>query len=289
MQLRKKWLKLISAALLTVLLSCLLSAVFWPEKTSQFIGYRFYTVLTDSMEPIIPTHSLVFSKRIDEDEPLQPDTIVTFHANRFGKDILLTHYFKKTQVKDGITYYRTQGASAKDYDNYETTRSDIIGKYMFHIPYLGKIFLFLKSPFGLLMYAELAVIFLINRVIRTRWEEKDKEIKEKEKALSEVKKQMQKRLSITKLTSFIDMNDTLHLHGTLTNYFPEAVSYIVAKLTFYDEQKHELFHEKWYLCGKEGILAKESKDFSYTHLHAKDIAHYHIALLSYKNMEDTQE
>ena len=46
MQLRKKWLKLISAALLTVLLSCLLSAVFWPEKTSQFIGYRFYTVLT---------------------------------------------------------------------------------------------------------------------------------------------------------------------------------------------------------------------------------------------------
>ena len=121
MQLRKKWLKLISAALLTVLLSCLLSAVFWPEKTSQFIGYRFYTVLTDSMEPIIPTHSLVFSKRIDEDEPLQPDTIVTFHANRFGKDILLTHYFKKTQVKDGITYYRTQGASAKDYDNYETT------------------------------------------------------------------------------------------------------------------------------------------------------------------------
>ena len=31
--------------------------------------------------------------------------------------------------------------------------------------------------------------------------------------------------------------------------------YIVAKLTFYDEQKHELFHEKWYLCGKEGILA----------------------------------
>lgn len=115
MQLRKKWLKLISAALLTVLLSCLLSAVFWPEKTSQFIGYRFYTVLTDSMEPIIPTHSLVFSKRIDEDEPLQPDTIVTFHANRFGKDILLTHYFKKTQVKDGITYYRTQGASAKDY------------------------------------------------------------------------------------------------------------------------------------------------------------------------------
>ena len=100
---------------------------------------------------------------------------------------------------------------------------------------------------------------------------------------------MQKRLSITKLTSFIDMNDTLHLHGTLTNYFPEAVSYIVAKLTFYDEQKHELFHEKWYLCGKEGILAKESKDFSYTHLHAKDIAHYHIAILSYKNMEDAQE
>lgn len=81
----------------------------------------------------------------------------------------------------------------------------------------------------------------------------------KEKALSEVKKQMQKRLSITKLTSFIDMNDTLHLHGTLTNYFPEAVSYIVAKLTFYDEQKHELFHENGISVVKKGYLLRKVK------------------------------
>ncbi len=52
----------------------------YPENTSRVVGFRFYTVLTNSMEPIIPTYSLVFSKMIDEDEEIAPDTIVTFKA-----------------------------------------------------------------------------------------------------------------------------------------------------------------------------------------------------------------
>ena len=145
----------------------------YPEQTSNIIGYRFYTVLTNSMEPKIPTYSLVFNKMIDKKEPIKPNTIVTFKANRLGDEILLTHYFRKTQIgNDGKLYYRTQGANATDYDNYETSRSDIIGLYMFHIPYVGKVFLFLKSPFGFIMYGELFIIYLVNKIVKTRWIEK---------------------------------------------------------------------------------------------------------------------
>lgn len=149
--------------------------IYFPDQVSGLVGYRFYTVYTDSMEPTIPTYSLVLSRLIPEDEAIEPNTIVTFEANRFGDDILLTHYFRETQYgDDGNLYYRTQAEGVDNYDAYETKRSDIIGKYVAHVPFIGKVFLFLKSPFGFIFYGEMAVIMLINKLIRTKWEEKEK-------------------------------------------------------------------------------------------------------------------
>lgn len=174
----KKITSIMSAIVLIALFVFVVCMQINPDETSRVIGFRFYTVLTDSMEPVIPTYSLVFSKMVDEDDEIKPNDIVTFKANRFGEDILLTHYFRKTQYgDDGNLYYRTQGATADDYDNYETSRSDIIGTYVFHIPYLGKIFLFMQSKFGFLLYAELLVILLINKTILARMEEKEKKDK----------------------------------------------------------------------------------------------------------------
>lgn len=170
--------RIINKIIIILFVILLIGLFFNLKKVSLFIGYQFYTVLTDSMEPTIPTYSLVLSKSISEETALEPNTIVTFHADRFGEDILLTHYFRKTQEKDGVTYYRTQpeGKDIKDektYDNYETTRDDIVGTYVFHIPYVGKIILFLKSPFGFIMYGELIIIYLLNKLIKTKWKEKE--------------------------------------------------------------------------------------------------------------------
>ena len=148
----------------------------YPEETAQITGYRLYAVLTDSMEPRIPTFSLVCTKVLDPEEPLhlKKGDIITFKADRFGDDILLTHHFNKTE-KDfqGNTIYRTNAEGKDNLDMYKTLRKDIVGTYVFHIPFIGKIFLFLKSKFGILLYAELAVIWLFNKTIRTRWAEKE--------------------------------------------------------------------------------------------------------------------
>lgn len=39
-------------------------------------------------------------KNFEEDKPinLKPQQIVTFNANRFGQDIVITHYFNKTEI-----------------------------------------------------------------------------------------------------------------------------------------------------------------------------------------------
>lgn len=176
---------IISAIFTIALFLFVIAMQIQPETTSSFVGYQFYTVLTDSMEPVIPTYSLVLSKILDPQDEVKPGEIVTFRADRFGKEMIFTHYLKQTETgEDGITYYRTQGADAPHYDNYQTTREDLIGTYVFHIPYLGKIFLFLKSKYGLILAGELLVIWLVNITIKTRWKEKGQGIKEKQQPSS---------------------------------------------------------------------------------------------------------
>lgn len=175
----KQILSMFHKILMVELVFCFALIVYFPDKVTQLTGYRLYTVMTDSMEPTIPTYSLVLTKLIPEEEEIKPNTIVTFKANRFGDDILLTHYFRGTEVgEDGNLYYRTQAEGKDNFDSYETKRSDIIGEYVIHVPFIGKVFLFLKSEFGFILYGEFAVIFLINKVIKTRWEEKEELVKD---------------------------------------------------------------------------------------------------------------
>ena len=140
----------------------------YPEETAQITGYRLYAVLTDSMEPRIPTFSLVCTKVLDPEEPLhlKKGDIITFKADRFGDDILLTHHFNKTQEENGQLYYRTNAEGRDELDLYYTKRSDIIGKYVWHIPLLGKFIMFIQSKFSWILYCEFLLIWLINKTIK---------------------------------------------------------------------------------------------------------------------------
>lgn len=284
----KKTMTILSAVIMTALLACTISMQYYPEETSAFIGYRFYTVLTDSMEPTIPTFSLVMTKIQPKDAEIKPDTIITFHANRFGDNILLTHYFRKTEVKDGVTYYRTQAEGKDNYDAYETRRSDIIGTYVFHIPYLGKIFLFLKSKFGFIMYAELAVVWLVNKTIRARWEEK--EVAKELQGLPEEKESSKKRKrKKARDGDFVFRNllsekheEYMVISGIVINKTRHKVRFVVAELIFYDEDKKVVSKDKWYLIGKGALSSRMSKDFEYIHHDAQKITDYEIKVIAYK-------
>lgn len=259
---------------------------FQPQIFYKTIGFRFYVVLTNSMEPIIPTYSVVFTKVIDNQEPIEPNTIVTFEANRFGEDVLLTHYFRKTQEKDGITYYRTQGATAPEYDNYETQRSDIVGEYVFHVPYVGKVILFLQSPFGYVMYGELAVIFLVNKLVLAKWEEKDKK-KQEERLLGhqtvrkKQKKHKRKRKSVSiKEVSIQEEDGIKKIKGIVTSSMKKPVRFVVARLALYDEQKVLVKEDRWYLVGKEELHTNEETAFEY--IVDENIADFTIDIIKYK-------
>lgn len=152
---------------------------FFPDIHQNMIPYRFYNVLTDSMEPKIGTDSLVLVKTYNSNMKIKKDDIITFLANRFGEKIVIMHRFSHTETSEnGETVYKTHPEGSDTPDIYETKREDILGVYLWHIPYAGKFVLFLKSAFGLLWLCQIIVILLIKELISAKWEEKKKFTKE---------------------------------------------------------------------------------------------------------------
>lgn len=158
-----------------LMILCLLAGIFAPRTVGKFLPFRFYTVLTDSMSPDIPPMSLVLVRHLSPQEPLalEPGQIITFRAERFGKEIIQTHHFSHTEWDEelGQVIYRTHPQQSRNLDFYKTTREDILGVYVFSVPWLGKLLLFLKSPWGLMLLGEELLIYLLNRRIRARWAE----------------------------------------------------------------------------------------------------------------------
>ncbi len=93
-----------------------------------------FIVLSGSMEPSIPTGSLVFTFR---DEQILTGDILTFQK----QDTIITHRVVG-ETQDG---YITKGDANALADAGAVSMMQIIGKVFFHIPYLGYLISFLQS------------------------------------------------------------------------------------------------------------------------------------------------
>lgn len=284
MKLFKKTIHLVFLLAAVSLVTFIISMQLHPKETADFVGYRMYSVLTNSMEPRIPTNSLVFTKVVDKNEDLvlKKGDIITFNANRFGEEILITHHFNKMEQNDkGEWCYRTNPESTEELDMYETKREDIIGTYVFHIPYVGKLVLFLQSKFGFLMYAELFVVWCVNKLIKARWEEKDKgkEKKEDIESTPEVKEEVEKenvqeeqtvdtctvvRSSMQKEISGLCIcvgQDEYVIEIVLNNTSTTSIRNILLDIYIYDEQhmvrksyKVQASKDEWIQPGQKHLL-----------------------------------
>lgn len=253
----KKSIRILFGFTIGSLIIFVIAMTFYPEKTSQLVGFRFYIVLTDSMEPTIPTNSFVMTNVLPKDAEIVPNSIITFKVHKGEKEYLYTHYFRETIQNDGNTFYITQPEGKIDeYDPYETTRNDIIGTYLFHIPYLGKILLFLKSPFGFIMYGELFVVFLINRLVLAKWEERHSD-------------DDQRQHMITKNSvDVMDINQQVVDHflivsGSIVNHTHTSVQYVKARFTCFDDNKHKVYEETSFISDKVAIPTGEKRAFTH--------------------------
>lgn len=170
----KKIKQCIFIGIVGIMMLTVISRLLFPEKFQEIMPFRFYNVLTNSMEPKIGVHDLVLVKNYHQEMDLKENDIITFKADRFGESIIITHRFSHIEVNEnGEKIFKTHPEQSATFDPYETKSEDILGVYVMHIPYAGKLILFLKSGFGLVWICEIIVILLIKATIKVRWQEKE--------------------------------------------------------------------------------------------------------------------
>lgn len=116
--------KLISNLLISIILFITLSITIL-----TIIGHRFYVVKSDSMAPTIYKNALVIV-RLNNLE-LQKEDIIAFKVS----DELVMHRIK--EINDGKII--TKGDANNSYDS-PINYTDVIGKVIFHIPFIGILF-----------------------------------------------------------------------------------------------------------------------------------------------------
>ena len=125
-----------------------------PDLTVKVFGFKPYVVITESMEPVLNVNDMVIVKRFDVEE-LEAGDIITFRADidYDGDKEIVTHYiYSIGEDDDGYRirtrrYYEEESQYAPD--NWTLSEDDVLGLYSFHIPWVGSIAQFVKSPFGI--------------------------------------------------------------------------------------------------------------------------------------------
>jgi signal peptidase len=106
------------------------------------LSLKLLVVLSASMGSALPVGSLAMAR--PQSEYFVGD-VVTFKIPNSGE--LLTHRVESVKVSrcrcvtegnaDGVRIYKTRGDANNVSDEWELTDADIVGKIIFHLPYLG--------------------------------------------------------------------------------------------------------------------------------------------------------
>ena len=147
-------------SVLIVIVAIFFAASKSPNKS--MFGFRYYTVLTDSMVPEFSSGDMVFVK-LAGSKSIKEGDVITFNPSS-GSDAYLTHRVAE-KISDyqgtGVTCFRTKGDANNADDSFLIDESRVIGKVQFHLPKMGVIVRFfqLRWYFILPLIALMIVFF----------------------------------------------------------------------------------------------------------------------------------
>ena len=130
---RKSPVAVLCSALGTVLL-ILLVALCLPLTLPRVMGYDIYTVVSGSMEPAIPTGSLVYIEDA-QPEDIEEGDVIAFYGARDSAAVI-THRVVENNTLMG--QFTTKGDANEKADVNPVDYEDCIGKAAMSIPWLGK-------------------------------------------------------------------------------------------------------------------------------------------------------
>lgn len=149
--------------ILTVLVVNALLALFMPHYYPTFGKYRLFAIVTDSMEPEIPTGHMIVSEVPKGEDSIKVGDVITYElTDANGNITLITHRVVevRTNSATGGRIYVTRGDNAPAADSVRPEFSDVVGVYTgSHCAFFGSFFAFLQSELGAM--ALFFIIFIV--------------------------------------------------------------------------------------------------------------------------------
>ena len=124
----------------------------------RFIGFDTYVVLSGSMEPAHKTGALIYVRDAD---PLTIETgdVITFESG--NSETLITHRVIAIEGEGYDRQFTTKGDANAEADSQPVPASNVKGKVIFSIPYMGYVANYIQNPPELYFAAAAGVILII--------------------------------------------------------------------------------------------------------------------------------
>lgn len=121
----------------------------------RILGYQSLAVLSGSMSPEIPVGSIVFTEEIPFEE-FKVGDIVTYSIS---EKTMVTHRITKIDKQEKILITRGDANDSEDAEPVEFTR--VKGKADFHVPFLGYLSIYLRTPIGIAAICGLLFVLIL--------------------------------------------------------------------------------------------------------------------------------
>ena len=127
------------------------------RSVSRIAGFTPLTVQSQSMSPTFNEGDLIVIKACDTAKLVVGD-IITFHTIINNEYALNTHRIESISENNGIRSYVTKGDNNAIADTHIISDGDIVGKYTFKLPLVGKLMNFLSGSTGFLLVIVLPML-----------------------------------------------------------------------------------------------------------------------------------
>ena len=144
----------------------------------KLVGLEPLIVQSGSMEPDYPTGSIVYIQDVDPADLKQWD-VITY---RLTDTTLSTHRIIELVEVDGQTMFRTKGDANDSADEGYVAPSQVVGKTLFAIPYLGFFVAELQTTRGTYLAISAGAVLLLFLILPDLLFGEDEDKKKKAKA-----------------------------------------------------------------------------------------------------------
>lgn len=140
-------------------------------------NFKVLTVLSGSMEPTIHTGSVIIVKPPSASSGHEPEykvgDVITFGQISKTKTPT-THRIMEVKENGGLISYVTKGDANENADFRDIRKSEVIGKELFSVPYVGYAITAARTKYGFFLIIIIPALIIIGdeiRKMRLNWQE----------------------------------------------------------------------------------------------------------------------